>query len=133
MEENRDTSCFQLRDLWFSWYRGCGPMHRMAERNASSDGGSEGGSNWEALGRLEAQRGTLQQAADAAEAGQAAATSLLTECKQDLARQQQVCCFYCRLALCSWCGHIMVQLWSDAGDVWKRMMSYCNISCLQLL
>lgn len=66
------------------------PVRRMAERNSSSDGGCDSGPGWETLGRLEAQRGALQQAANAAEAGQAAASSLLTECKQDLARQQQV-------------------------------------------
>lgn len=64
---------------------------RLAESSAASDAGSEaGGPGWEAIGRLEAQRVALQRAVEAAEAGQAAASSLLADCQADLHRQQQV-------------------------------------------
>jgi hypothetical protein len=46
--------------------------------------------SWEALGRAEAQRAALQQAADAAEAGVLAATDQLATCQAALAEQRKV-------------------------------------------
>lgn len=46
--------------------------------------------SWEALGRAEAQRAALQQAADTAEAGVLAATDQLAACQAALAEQRKV-------------------------------------------
>jgi aconitase B len=46
--------------------------------------------SWEALGKAEAQRAALQEAADAAQAGVLAATAQLAGCQAALAEQRKV-------------------------------------------